>query len=74
MRFVRRLSEGFNVDEVSASAGLRFLDGLWIGVLPSRYGTMEIVLDVTPQSPKQEHLVAIQAFKPRAEELGVGGA
>jgi hypothetical protein len=52
-------------DEV---AGLRFVDGLWLGVIPSRYGAIELVLDGTPDAPNAHHVAAIQAFMPTAGE------
>ena len=41
-------------------------DGLWLGPLPSRYGLIELVLDGTAESPKQQHLATLSAFMPQA--------
>jgi hypothetical protein len=53
---------------VSASAGLTFVGGLWLGAVPSRYGMIELVLAGTPEAPDEQHLAAIQAFMPHASE------
>jgi hypothetical protein len=56
------------MDAVDATAMLTFHRGVWHGEVPSRYGAIEVVLDGTPEAPKDGHVVAIQAFMPHAAE------
>ena len=49
-------------------AALRFVNGVWLGEIPSRYGTVELVLDGTADAPSPQHVAAIQAFMPKAGE------
>lgn len=56
------------MDDLDASATLRFSHGLWIGTIPSVYGDIELVLDGTPDGPRASHLAAIKGFMPQAGE------
>jgi hypothetical protein len=56
------------MEDADAATGLRFVDGIWLGMIPSRYGAIELVLDGTPEAPNEHHLAAIQAFMPKAGE------
>ena len=53
----------------SAYSGLTYSHGLWLGAVSSRDGEIELMFDGTPESPKEEHVTAIQAFMPRAGEI-----
>jgi len=54
---------------IPASSGLIYSHGLWLGAVPSRYGPIELILDGTLESPKEQHVAAIQAFMPHAGEV-----
>src|SRR5438105_4594574 len=53
----------------SASSGLVYSHGLWLGTVSSRYGVIELVLDGTRESPNKQHIAAIQAFTAHAGEM-----
>src|SRR5262249_28609588 len=57
----------FNMKEMVT--GLRYMNGLWLGAIPSPYGMIEIVLDATPQAPKENMVAAIQEFMPMAGQI-----
>lgn len=41
---------------------LSFQNGLWLGIVPSQYGMIELVLSGTADKPNPDELVAVQAF------------
>ncbi len=54
------------MDETSPSTGLTFKHGLWLGLIPSPYGAIELVLGGTREAPDEHELAAVQAFMPHA--------
>jgi hypothetical protein len=53
---------------VDMKSVMEFVDGLWLGRIPSRYGEMELILDGTPDAPNEKKVAAIQAFLETAGE------
>ena len=52
----------------TATSRFRYAHELWLGEVPSAFGTIEIVLDGTPERPDEKHLAAIDAFMLHAGE------
>jgi hypothetical protein len=48
---------------------LTYVNGLWLGAVPSPYGPIEIVLDGTPQAPDENMVAAIQTFMTHVGEI-----
>ena len=55
-------------DQIDASSNLQFHDGVWLGVIPSAHGPLELVLDGTDSAPDGQHVAAIQRFMPTAHD------
>lgn len=55
--------------EVDASTHLVFEHGVWLGVIPTPYGPMELVIDGTADAPNAEQIAAIQTFLPQAHSI-----
>jgi hypothetical protein len=47
---------------------LRWDHGLWVGLVPSRYGPVEAVLGGTPQGPKDADLASFRRFVERVDD------
>src|SRR5262245_9764632 len=63
------LARGDAMNElVDGTSALQFVDGIWFGTIPSRYGEVEIILGGTPEAPDDKEVAALKAFLTSAGE------
>jgi hypothetical protein len=48
---------------------LMFIDGLWLGRIPSSYGDLELIMGGDASGPQDEQRAAVDAFLQRAETI-----
>jgi len=56
---------------IEATVQLAYIGNqMWVATIPApnRYGSMELVLGGTAEAPKAEHIAAVEAFMPNAQE------
>ncbi len=54
---------------VNSSLKFERTHGVWVAVIPTRYGTVEIVADGTDSAPDEKQMLALDPFFARASEI-----